>query len=219
MKNVMSGVYTYNNEDCNFIFATDLSAFNKMIFVKSVVETVVSDNNYNSIIKDLIFDFNIIRVFTDVDTYFVNVKDDDGNTIDPIIPIEEFLEETNIVDIVKKNMRIGLLDELNDAVNKSIQYLTGIHTNPISESIASLINTIEKKVSEVDLDSMMDMVYKFANMTEDFTMENLINKYMESDVHKKNLAEIEEARKQRAEFANDMDKAIKLVNEDNIVGE
>lgn len=219
MKNVMNGVYTYNNEDYNFIFATDLSAFNKMIFVKSVVETVVSDNNYNSIIKDLIFDFNIIRVFTDVDTYFVNVKDDDGNTINPIIPIEEFLEETNIVDIVKKNMRIGLLDELNDAVNKSIQYLTGIHTNPISESIASLINTIEKKVSEVDLDSMMDMVNKFANMTEDFTMENLINKYMESDAHKKNLAEIEEARKQRAEFANDMDKAIKLVNEDNIVGE
>lgn len=219
MKNVMNGVYTYNNEDYNFIFATDLSAFNKMIFVKSVVETVVSDNNYNSIIKDLIFDFNIIRVFTDVDTYFVNVKDDDGNTINPIIPIEEFLEETNIVDIVKKNMRIGLLDELNDAVNKSIQYLTGIHTNPISESIASLINTIEKKVSEVDLDSMMDMVHKFANMTEDFTMENLINKYMESDAHKKNLAEIEEARKQRAEFANDMDKAIKLVNEDNIVGE
>lgn len=211
MKNVMNGVYTYNNDDYNFIFATDLSAFNKMIFVKSVVETVVSDNNYNSIIKDLIFDFNIIRVFTDVDTYFVNVKDDDGNTINPIIPIEEFLEETNIVDIVKKNMRIGLLDELNDAVNKSIQYLTGIHTNPISESIASLINTIEKKVSEVDLDSMMDMVHKFANMTEDFTMENLINKYMESDAHKNNLDEIEEARKQRAEFAKDMDKAIKLV--------
>lgn len=219
MKNVMTGVYTYNNEDYNFIFATDLSAFNKMIFVKSVVDTVVSDNNYNSIIKDLIFDFNIIRVFTDIDMSFVNVRDNDDNAINPIIPIEEFLEETNIVDIVKKNMRIGLLDELNDAVNKSIQYLTGIHTNPISESIASLINTIEKKVSEVDLDSMMDMVHKFANMTEDFTMENLINKYMESDAHKKNLAEIEEARKQRAEFANDMDKAIKLVNEDNIVGE
>jgi hypothetical protein len=211
MKNVMNGVYTYNNEDYNFIFATDLSAFNKMIFVKSVVETVVSDNNYNSIIKDLIFDFNIIRVFTDVDTYFVNVKDDDGNTINPIIPIEEFLEETNIVDIVKKNMRIGLLDELNDAVNKSIQYLTGVHTNPISESIASLINTIEKKINEVDLDSMMDMVQKFASMTEDFTVDNIINKYMESDTHKKNLAEIGESRKQRAEFAKDMDKAIKLV--------
>lgn len=213
MKNVMTGVYTYNEENYNFIFATDLSAFSKMVFVKSVVETIVSDNNYNSIIRDLIFDFNIIRVFTDIDTSFVNSKDDDGNSINPIIPIEEFLEDTNIVDIVKENMRIGLLDELNDAVNKSIQYLTGIHPNPLSESIANLINTIEKKINEVDLDSMMDMAKKFANMTEDFTIDNVINKYMESDTHKKNLIEIEAAKKQRAEFAKDMDKAIKLVTD------
>lgn len=215
MKNVMTGVYTYNNEDCNFIFATDLSAFNKLIFVNSVVESIVSDNRYNSIVRDMIFDFNIIRVFTDIDTSFVNAKDDYDNTINPIVPIEEFLSETNIVEIVKANMRVGLIDELNAAVNKSIQYLTGINPNPLSDAIVNLINTIEKKINEVDLDSMMDMAQKFSGMTSELTMDNFMNAYMNSDFHKKNLAEIEETRLQRAEFAKDMDKAIKFVNEDN----
>ena len=76
-----------------------------------------------------------------------------------------------------------------------IQYLTGIHTNPIGESLASLFSTIEKKVNEIDLDSMMSMAQKFASMTEDFTMENLVKEYMNSDVHKENLAEIANSKK------------------------
>lgn len=215
MKNIMTGAYTYNDNNYNFNFATDISAFNKLVFVNSVVETIVSDKNYNSIVRDLIFDFNIIKVFTDIDTSFVNSRDDEGNSINPIIPIEQFLEETNVVDIVKVNMRIGLLDELNNAVNKSIQYLTGIHPNPIGESVANLINTLEKKINEIDLDSAMEVIQKFANMNEDFTLDNLVNTYMNSDYHKKNLEGIEDAKKQKEEFARDMDKAIKLVSKNN----
>lgn len=211
MKNVMNGVYTYNNEIYNFNFATDISAFKKLYFVNAVTDSIVDDKRYNSVVRDLIFDFNIIRVFTDIDTSFVNTKDDDGNTINPIIPIEQFLEESNVVDIIKANMKDGLLDELNTAVDKSIQYLTGIHPSPIADSLAKLLSTIEKKVNEVDLDSMMDMAKKFGGMTEDFTLDNVVNAYMNSDYHKNNLAEIEELKKQKAEFAEDMDKAIKLV--------
>lgn len=215
MKNIMMGVYTHNDVDYNFNFATDISAYNKLVFVNSVVETIVSDDNYNSIVRDLIFDFNIVKVFTDVDTSFVNSRDDDGNNINPIIHIEQFLEESNVVDIVKANMRIGLLDELDTAVNKSIEYLTGIHPNPIGESVASLINTIEKKINEIDLESAMEVVQKFANMGEDFNLDNVVNTYLKSDYHKKNLEEIENSKKQREEFAIDMDKAIKLVTKDN----
>ena len=54
----------------------------------------------------------------------------------------------------------------------------------------------EKKINEVDLDSMMGMAQKLASMTgEEFTMKNLVKEYMESDVHKQNLAEIAEAKK------------------------
>lgn len=194
MKEMKNGVFTYNNESYNFEFKTSLSAYDKQVFVKTVVGNLVDDAGYDVVIKDLIFDFVIIEVFTNIDTSFINMEDDEGNDINPIIPIEHFLEETNVVDIVKENMETGLLDELNRAVDLDIQYLTGIHSNPINEAITSLISTIEKKIGEVDLDSMMSMAQKFAGMTEDFTLDNIVNAYMNSDIHKSNLAEIKEAK-------------------------
>ena len=196
MKEMKNGVFTYNNESYNFEFKTSLSAYDKQVFVKTVVGNLVDDSGYDVVIKDLIFDFVIIEVFTNIDTSFINMEDDEGNDINPIIPIEHFLEETNVVDIVKENMETGLLDELNRAVDLNIQYLTGIHSNPINEAITSLISTIEKKIGEVDLDSMMSMAQKFAGMTEDFTLDNIVNAYMNSDIHKSNLAEIKEAKEE-----------------------
>ena len=196
MKEIKNGVFTYNNESYNFEFKTSLSAYDKQVFVKTVVGNLVDDAGYDIVIKDLIFDFVIIEVFTNIDTSFINMEDDEGNDINPIIPIEHFLEETNVVDIVKENMETGLLDELNRAVDLDIQYLTGIHSNPINEVITSLISTIEKKIGEVDLDSMMSMAQKFAGMTEDFTLDNIVNAYMNSDIHKSNLAEIKDAKEE-----------------------
>jgi hypothetical protein len=215
MKEMKNGTFTYKDESYNFDFKTSLSAYEKLSFVETVVGTLVSDNNYNAIIKDLIFDFAIIEVFTNIDTSFIYIKDDDGNDINSIIPIEHFLKETEVVNIVKANMDAGLLDELNHAVDLDIQYLTGIRPNPIVESLANLISTLEKKIDKVDLDNMMGMAQKFANMTEDFTLENVVNTYINSDIHKRNLAEISESKKQKAEFAEDMDKAIKLVTKEN----
>lgn len=212
MKN---GVFTYNNESYNFDFKTSLSAYEKMIFVRTVVDSIVSDNIYDVVVKDLIFDFAIIETFTNIDTSFIDMKDDNGDDVNPIIIIEHFLEETNVVNIVKANMEIGLFDELNRAVNLNIQYLTGIHFNSLSDSIASLVATLEKKVDGIDLSNMREAVQKFANMSEDFTLENAMKFFMNSDIHKNNLKEIEEAKKQRAEFAEDIDKDIKLVNKEN----
>ena len=194
MKEMKVGVFEYKNESYEFNFKTSLSAYDKLVFVKTVVSSLVDNDGYNSIVKDLIFDFAIVELFTNIDTSFINMKDDDGNDVHPIIPIEHFLDNSNIVDIVKTNMEIGLLDELNRAVDMDIQYITGIHPNPLSEAIASIVSTLEEKIDEVDLNSMMDMAKKFASMTEDFTVENAVNAYMNSDVHMKNLAEIEDAK-------------------------
>lgn len=211
MKNVMAGTYTRNGEFYDYKFWTGLSAYDKLVFVNSVVDTIVSDNRYDSIVKDLIIDFNIVRVFTDIDTSFINVKDDDGNNINPINFIEEFLEETNVVDVVKANMESGLFDELNKAINLSIEYRTGIHVNSLNESLSNLVNTIEKKVNEIDLGSMSEFANVFSGISGEITPESIVNAYMASDFHKKNVIEIEDAKKQRAEFANDMDKAISSV--------
>lgn len=195
MKEMKMGIFDYKNESYEFNFKTSLSAYDKLVFVRTVVNSLVDDNGYDSIIRDLIFDFSIVEVFSNIDTSFINMKDDDGNDISQIILIEHFLEESNVVDIIKANMEVGLLDELNRAVDLDIQYLTGINPNPLNEAIANLLSTIEKKIDVVDLDSMMDMAQKLSGMTEDFTVENIMNAYMNSNAHKKNLTEIEEAKK------------------------
>ena len=163
---------------------------------------MVSDKNYNSIIRDLVFDFFVVRIFTDIETYEVI----ESHTF--IKDAEQFLEETNIVDIVVANMKDGLYDELNKAVDLNIEYLTGIHTNPLNEALTSLISTIEKKIEEIDLDKAMEMANIFSGMTGEFTPESIVKAYMTSDTHKRNVIELEEVKKQRAEFAESMDKAI-----------
>lgn len=195
MKEMKNGVFTYNNEDYNFDFATSLTAYEKQIFVKTVVNNLVDEEGYDVVLRDLIFDFVIIEMFANIDTSFINVKDEDGNDVSQIITIEHFLNESNVVDVVKANIEDGLLDELNHAIDLNIQYLTGIHTNPLGEAVASLVSTLEKKINEVDLEGMMGMAQKFAGMTEGFNLDNLVSAYMNSDVHKKNLIEIEESKK------------------------
>lgn len=186
--NMKNGVYTYNGESRNFNFRTDLSIAEKLKFVNSVMNLVVDEKHYNSVIRDTIFDFYIVDFMTDVSTKELK----DSSTF--LNDVEDFLLSTNIVEIVKANAFPTLFDELNDAVNKSIQYLTGIHPSPLSDALAHLLSTLEKKINEVDLDSMMGMAQKFASMTGNFTPDSIVSVYMNSDMHKKNLAEIAEAK-------------------------
>lgn len=194
MKNLMNGSYVYNEEIINFDFYTSLTATDKINFVNSVTNIIVGEN-YNYIIKDLVFDYVIIKIFTKVDTSKI---DESSNSIDMI---EEFLEETNIVDIVKINVENGLIEELEKAVDLNIEYHTGIHTNPLNQSLTSLVNTIEKKVNEVDLNSAMEMAKVFSEMTDELTPENIVKAYTSSDIFKKNMIELKESKKKKSEMA------------------
>lgn len=189
MREMRTGTYIKGDENFNFNFTTELTSVDKLKFVNSVVSLVVDDEHYNSVIRDLIFDFYIIDIFTDIDT--LELKESKYFIKD----VEELLKETNIVDIIKAGMKDGLLDELNHAVDLNIEYRTGIHPNLLNEAISNLVNTIEKKVKEFDLESMMSMATKLADMKDEFTMENLVKAYTSTDLFKNNLAEIEEVKK------------------------
>lgn len=189
IKEVRTGTYIKGEESFNFDFYTDLSASKKVEFVNSVVDILVDGENYNFIIKDLIFDFFIVDVFTNIDTkelmespFFLN-------------DVEEFLDEINVVDIVKTNVKTGLITELDKAVNLGIEYKTGIHENPLNEALTSLVNTLENKINDVDLDSMMEMATKLNGITDDFTTENIVKAYTSTDIFKRNVAELKEVEK------------------------
>ena len=188
-RNVKMGIYTHNDKEVKFNFYTSLSAYDKMRFVKNVTDLVVGED-YNSIIRDMIFDFMIIDIFTDVDIVEIKTSDDAINMI------EQFLDETNIVEIVKTNAEVGVIAELEECVDKNIEYRTGIHRNPIADSISSLLNTIEAKLVDVDTDSMMQMAQIFSGMSGEMTPERMLEAYSKSDMFKKRYAQLIEDRKQ-----------------------
>ena len=175
------GVYTRNGLEFNFNFHTSLRAVDKMRFVSNVTDLVVGDNYY-SVIRDMIFNFNIISIFTDVD--ISDITDPDNN--DAISMIEDLLCETNIVSIVIANAEDGLIAELQKAVDDNIAYRTGIHNNPLTESLSNLMNTIERKLDSINTDDMMEAAKIFSGMTGELTPENMLKAYEKSDVFKKN---------------------------------
>jgi hypothetical protein len=175
IKEIKTGVYFKGEENFNFDFYTDLTVAKKAEFVNSVVSLVVNEYDYNSVIRDLVFDFCIIDIFTTVDTT------DLWKSSSFLNDVEELLEETNIVEVVKVNVRNGLIDELNKAVNLSIEYKTGIHVNPLNDALTSLVNTFEKKINDIDLDGMMDMVQKFNGITDEFTTDNIVKAYLSNN--------------------------------------
>ena len=197
MSEMKQGTYTYNEDNLAFEFYTDLPISKKLVFVNSVVDTIVSDDSYNSVIRDLMFDYMVVKVFTDVDMSFIQVKDEHGDEITDIDLLEDFLLETNIVDIVKANAFPTLFEELNKAVDKAIEFKTGIHPSPLSEALSNLVNTLERKLDSLDMSKAMEMANKLSGMTEELTTENLVKAYLQADTQKENLGEKPKTKKPR----------------------
>lgn len=175
---IKTGVYTLDGKDTSFAFYTSLSAYRKAQFVNSVSDIMVGDN-YNYVIRDLAFDFCIVAIFTDVDT--ADVQDAD----DGITAMEEFVDKFKpVVDIVKANSVDGVLDELHKAIDLNIEYRTGIHINPISSSLATLIDTVERKIDGIDLDGIMDLAQSMAGISDELTADKLLDAYAKTNIFK-----------------------------------
>lgn len=219
MKETKLGTYIRGEENHTFEFYTDLTTSKKAKFVNSVASVVVDDDEkfYNAVIRDLVFDFYIIDTFTNIDTTEFT---DSSSFLDDV---EDFLLETNIVEIVKANAIPTLFDELNKAVDKAIEYKTGIHLSPFNEALASLISTLEKKVNEFDMGGAMEMAQKFAGMTGDLNANSIVNAYINSNTHKKNLKEIAESKKGKGKkktevkISEDLGEAVRAIIEENKV--
>ena len=179
MKNeVKTGVYTIDDNDTPFAFYTSLNAYRKSQFVVSVSNILVGDN-YNYVIRDLAFDFCIVAIFTDIDT--TDVQDAD----DGITAMEEFVEKFKpVIDIVKANVEDGVFDELHTAIDLNVEYRTGIHINPISSSLANLLDTLNNKFSGFDLDKMMEIAEPMSKIAGELTPEKMLDAYAKTNIFK-----------------------------------
>ena len=178
--NIKLGVYNLNGEDFTFNFKTSLSAIEKVYFVNSVTESLI-DDNYNYVLKNLIFDFYIVDVFC-IDFDMSDIFKSESL----IENIENLLDETNIVDIIKANVDADVISELRDAVDLNIEYRTGIHRNPIAESLSDLFNTIERKIEGVDLDAITSFAQDMRGISGELTMEKMLEAYANTSMYKDN---------------------------------
>ena len=186
-KNVKTGAYTYKNESVPFNFYTELRAVDKIKFINAVCDTLI-DTNYYSVIRDLVFDFQIVNVFTDV------VVPEFQDSPSPISIIEEFLDDTNVVEIVKANVDKKLIAELEKAVDENIEYRTGIHKNTLEDALTSLLHTVEQKINDVDTEGMMEMAMKLNSISDELTPERMLQAYSETDMFKNRIYEKEQER-------------------------
>lgn len=171
-------MYIDNGETVEFNYYLDIPMSRKLAFVNSVVGPVVGDDYYYPMLKDVMFDFRMVQFFTDIDTGVV----DGDDTLDQMV---EFLESTNAADVVKVSVNFDVVQELYDAVDKAIEYKTGIHPSPIADGIASILKMAEEKLSSIDVDSANAMAKVLGNMQGNITPDKMLEAYAKSDVFKK----------------------------------
>lgn len=200
------GTYMRGDDEVQFVYRTDMPIGLKIAFIDSVVDVVVGDGYYYPLLKDMIFDFQLVNVMTDIE---VDI-DADMTNAQQLDAIEKFLDECNIAEVMRSNIDIELLVELLDGVDKLIEYKTGIHPSPITDGIASILGVAEAKLREFDMNSVNDMVSVLSKLNGDVTPEKMLEAYVNSDTFKRMADDVADTKRNRSkEFDDAMSKANK----------
>lgn len=186
---IISDTYINNGEEIEFSYYANPSMSKKFSFVRSVVDVVCGDDYYFPMIRNMIFDFYLIKFFSDIVVY-----SEDKDSIDYV---EEFLANNNAATIIKLGMDSDVLQELYENVDKMIEYKTGIHPSPIENVISKILDTLEQKFANIDVDAMTSMANVFGKLQGDITPEKMLEAYAKSDVFKKQAKEVIANQKKR----------------------
>lgn len=166
-------------KEIDFKYRTELTLQQKVSFVNFVLGVLFDDDYCFSIIKNEVFDIALIYMFTDVLQYEEDFTFSLNN-------IEEMLNTTNVIEILKNEIDKDLIKDLNEVIDINIAYKTGVNVNSISTSFSSLLKTIENKVSDFDVDEFSNTLKKFGDITNGMSPDKIIELYTKTDAYKKN---------------------------------
>ena len=166
-------------KEIDFKYRTELTLQQKVSFVNFVLGVIFDDDYCFSIIKNEVFDIALIYMFTDVLKYEEDFTFSLNN-------IEEMLNTTNVIEILKKEIDNDLINDLNEVIDINIAYKTGVNVNSISTSFSSLLKTIENKVSDFDVDEFSNTLKKFGDITNGMSPDKIMELYTKTDAYKKN---------------------------------
>ena len=166
-------------KEIDFKYRTELTLQQKVSFVNFVLGVIFDDDYCFSIIKNEVFDIALIYMFTDVFQY-------DEDFTFSLNNIDEMLNTTNVIEILKKEIDNDLIKNLNEVIDINIAYKTGVNVNSISTSFSSLLKTIENKVSDFDVDEFSNTLKKFGDITNGMSPDKIMELYSKTDAYKKN---------------------------------
>lgn len=190
MKDYKRGVYTdfALDEAVEFHYCTKLNTSEKIKFINNVMEFIVG-TYYYPMLRDIIFDYAIIQYFTDI-------RFDEDLNVDQI---EQLLNTTNIVDIVKMDMEDGLYDELRRAIDMNIEYKTGVHMNRIEAAVESLLDAVKDKVANVDPTKVMNLAEQLSHVNDRLTADDMIQAYVKNVLPTRMEEAAEEKKRKKAD--------------------
>lgn len=166
-------------KEIDFKYRTELTLQQKVSFVNFVLGVIFDDDYCFSIIKNEVFDIALIYMFTDVFQY-------DEDFTFSLNNIDEMLNTTNVIEILKNEIDKDLIKDLNEVIDINIAYKTGVNVNSISTSFSSLLKTIENKVSDFDVDEFSNTLKKFGDITNGMSPDKIMELYTKTDAYKKN---------------------------------
>lgn len=184
-------------KEVEFEYVKKLTMRQKVDFVNNVLEVLFQNDYCYSIIKNEIVYIMLIDTFTNI----LKTDEDFGYKLNEI---EEFLSNTNAIDVLLKEIPSAYIRELDEVIDENIAYKTGINKDNLSTAFSSLLRTIENKVSDFDMNELTTTLKELGDMTSGLSQETLMDLYTKTDAYKENYENVvqsknEEIRKLKEE--------------------
>lgn len=171
------------DKEVEFEYTIALTLKQKTTFVNNVLEVLFQNDYCYSIIKNEIINIMIIDSFTNI---FKTDEDFDYS----LNKIDEFLSDTNVIDVLRKEIPSELIKELTDVIDRNIAYKTGVNENDLSTVLSSLLKTIEDKISDFDVNELTTTLKEFSKITDGLSQEKILDLYTKTDAYKENYENV-----------------------------
>ena len=135
----------FNGETVEFNYASELSLSQKASFVMEVAGMIVSGEvGYAYILKEAIFDYCLIKYFTDIELF----ENEDDFSLDMIDKFTKDNKES-VIGAITNAMGEDAFDELVKACDEAIEFRK-VHFSDYKEEISDLLQVVREFVVKPD---------------------------------------------------------------------
>lgn len=180
----MTATYVYNDEMYNYNYAKNIKPLQAISLIKNVTDVVIDMSDafiYIATLKDIIFDYCLIDVFTDIDISFLE---------DDLDKIYDFVINTDIAETIKSNAENSIIQNLEKDINQSIQLKTGIKVNSIEDTMVNVIKEMTDNINIADFNTnkisdLINSVKAMNDNSELFTPDKIIEAFANTEKYRK----------------------------------